>query len=201
RFPSAETGGDRRGGGRCPAAPSQQAPLRREIKGLEEAKEREAELRETLRLLERLIPSDPAQPSLLVELQRAAEGAGVELVSVTFGEPEVPKGAPASYLPGTVLAAMPVTVIVDGEFLRITDFLRRVEVLDRAVLVGTLALTGADAGFPQLRGAWSGQAYALMPADDPLLVDPNAPHAPAAASADEPQRQAAVSPTQPQGSR
>jgi hypothetical protein len=100
----------------------------------------------------------------------------VNLVSVTFGDPEVPKGVPESHVPGTVLVAMPVTVIVEGPFLRVADLLRRVEIdLDRAVLVGTLALTEAEVGFPQLRGTWSGQAYALIAADDPLLVDPNAP--------------------------
>ncbi len=155
---------------------AQQVPLRREIKGLGEVASREAELTGALRVLERFIPSGLSHPPLLVQLQTAAESAGVELVSVTFGDPEVPEGAPASPNPGTVLVSMPVTVMVDGSFLGITDLLRRVEVdIDRAVLVGAVALTESEAGFPQLRGTWSGQAYALVAADDPLLVDPNAP--------------------------
>ena len=81
-------------------------------------------------------------------------------MSVSFGDPEVPEGAPQAPIPGTVLVAMPVTVIAQGLFEGITDMMRRVEgQLDRAVLVGALALTEGDDGFPQLRGTWSGQAY------------------------------------------
>lgn len=167
---------------------AQQMPLQREIKGLEEVAGREAELKDALQLLERLIPSGLAQDTLLVELQGAAEGAGVELVSVTFGDPEVPKSAPESNVPGTVLVAMPVTVIVDGPFLGVTEVLRRVEVdIDRAVLVGSVALTEGEAGLPRLRGTWSGRAYALLPADDPLLVDPDAPPTEATPAAQQPQ--------------
>ena len=155
---------------------AQQASLTREIGGLEEVASRQDELNPALQLLERLVPSGLAQPALLVELQTAAGAAGVDLVSVTFGDPEIPEGAPAGSAPGTVLVAMPVTVVTDGSFFGITDLLRRVEVdVDRAVLVGTVALTEAEAGFPRLQGTWSGQAYALIAADDPLLVDPDAP--------------------------
>lgn len=166
---------------------AQQGPLRKEIKGLGEVAAREAELTGALQVLEGFIPAGLSQPSLLVQLQAAADGSDVDLVSVTFGDPEVPEGAPATPRPGTVLVAMPVTVMVDGSYLGITDLLRRVEVdVDRAVLVGTVALTEAEAGFPQLRGTWSGQAYALLAADDPLLVDPSAPPKAPLPAADEP---------------
>lgn len=164
---------------------AQQPPLRREIKGLEEVKAREGEFRRALQLLERLIPSDLAQPSLLVDLQTAADAAGVQLVSVTLGDAEVPKGAPESHIPGTVLVSMPVTVVVEGVYLRIAELLRNVETTDRAVLVGTLALAEADAGLPGLRGTWSGQAFALIPKDDPIVVDPAAPAASSTASSEE----------------
>ena len=157
---------------------SEQMRLRRDIKGLENVAARESEFRTALDLLERLIPSGLAQPTLLTQLQTAAEQADVTLVSVTFGDPEVAEGAPPSHLPGTVLATMSVTVVVDGPFLGITDLLHRMEAdVDRAVLVGTVALTEAETGFPELTGTWSGHAYALLSADDPLLVDPDAPPA------------------------
>lgn len=154
---------------------AQQAPLRRSIEALEKVASREPEFNTALQLLEQLIPAGLAQPSLLVEIQTAAQAAGVVLDSVTFGDPKVPKEAPQSHVPGTVLVAMPVTVVVRGPYAGITDMLRTTEVgKDRAVLVGTVALTEADAGFPQLTGTWSGQAFALLPADDPLLADPSA---------------------------
>ena len=151
---------------------AQQEPLRREIKGLEEVASREAELTTALHLLERLIPSGLTQPALLLQLQEAAGGAGVKLASITFGDPEIPEGAPESPVAGTVLIAMPLTVVVEGPFVNITDLLHRVEVdLDRAVLIGSVALTEGEVGFPLLTGTWSGQAYALLRRDDALLVD------------------------------
>ena len=155
---------------------AQQAPLQRSIDALEKVEAREPEFRTAVQLLEQLIPTHLAQPSLLVEMQTAARAAGVVLVSVTFSDPEVPKAAPQSHVPGTVLVAMPLSVVVNGPYAGIIDMLRRIEVSkDRAVLVGAVAMTEADTGFPQLTGTWSGQAFALLPADDPLLVDPNTP--------------------------
>lgn len=157
---------------------AEQGPLRRNIEALEKVEAREGEFNGALQLLEQLIPPSLAQPNLLAQVQAAAQRSGVELVSVAFGEPKAPKEAPQTNVPGRVLVAMPLTVIVEGPFGGITDMLRRIEVgKDRAVLVGTVALTEADDGFPRLTGTWSGQAYALLPAEDPLLVDPNAPKA------------------------
>lgn len=155
---------------------AQQLPLRRTIEALEKVEGREPEFNAALGLLEQLIPSRLSQPSLLAGMQASAQHAGVELTSVTFGDPKVPKDAPQSNVPGTVLVAMPITVVVSGPFAGITGMLRRIEFgKDRAVLVGSVAVTEAEPGFPQLTATWSGQAYALLPSQDPLLVDPNAP--------------------------
>ena len=95
----------------------------------------------------------------------------MKLVSVTFGDPELPKDGPKSDVPGTVLVDMPVTIAVEGPFLRITDLLRRVEVeMHRAVLIDNVALTEGDAGFPVLTGTCSGRAFALLTEGDPLLA-------------------------------
>ena len=138
---------------------SEQTSLRRSIAALEGIAAREPEYRAALDLVERLIPGRLAQPALLAQMQLAAQGAGVELVSVTFGNPTVPKDAPQSAVPGTVLVAMPVTVAVNGPYVGIASMLRRIETeKNRAVLVRTVALTEADAGFPHLPGTCSGQA-------------------------------------------
>lgn len=151
---------------------SERVPLQREVKGLEEVADRKAEFDTALQVLERLIPAGLAQPTLLAQLQAAADAAGVRLVSVSFAEPAAPEGAPASSVPGTVLVAMPLTAIVEGPYAAVSEMLRRVEDdVERAVLVGTVALTeAADPGFPQLTATWSGQAYALLAPDDPLLA-------------------------------
>lgn len=175
---------------------AQQAPLQRSIDALEKVEAREPEFKAALQLLERLIPARLAQPSLLVEMQAAAQASRVALVSVTFSDPEVPKDAPQSHVPGTVLVSMPLTVVVDGPYTGIIDMLRRIEVgKDRAVLVGAVALTEADAGFPQLTATWSAAAFALLPAADPLLVDPNAPARTATPAPAGQAQQQAVTPT------
>lgn len=155
---------------------SQQALLRRETRALEEVASRAPEFQAALGRLEELIPAGLAQDALLAQLQEAAGGAGVELASVTFEEPRVPDGAPPSEVPGAVLVEMGLTAAVNGPFAGVTQLLHRVEAEPgRAVLVGAVALTEAEAGFPAVTGTWSGRAYALLSADDPLLIDPDAP--------------------------
>ena len=152
---------------------AEQAALERDIAALENVKRREGELQPALQLLNTLIPPDLAQPALLAQIQIAAQGSGVELLSVTFGDPTVPKEAPASGVPDTVLVSMPLTVVVRGPYAGIANLLRRIETENhRAVLVRTVAVTESDAGFPQLTGTWSGEAYALLAAASPVLVDP-----------------------------
>jgi Tfp pilus assembly protein PilO len=174
---------------------AQQALLQGDIAVLEQVEAREPELRAALNRLHQLIPSELAQPGMLTQLQAAAAEAGVELTSVTFGTPVPPEGEPVSAVPGTVLVQMAVTVAVEGRFAAVTELLRRVETeIDRAVLVGTVALTEAEAGFPEISGTWSGQAYALLPVDHPLVADPDAPPADAGAppaDADAPPAEAA----------
>jgi Tfp pilus assembly protein PilO len=154
---------------------SEQTALQNEIAVLEEVQDRQPELQAALDRLEGLIPSELAHPDVLAQLRAAAGEAGVKLTSVAIGQPEIPEGAPPG-LPGTTLVKMDVTASVDGAFAGVTELFRRVEAeLTRAVLVGTVALTEAEAGFPEITGTWSGSAYALLPVDHPLLVDPDAP--------------------------
>ena len=157
---------------------SQQILLRQENAELEAVRARADEFQGALARLEQLIPTGLGQDTVLEQLRADAEGAGVAITSVTFGEPLVPEGAPSSNLPGTVLVEMAVTVVAEGPYSGVTDLLRRVEVeADRALLIGTVALTEAEMGFPEVTATWSGNAYALLPADSPLapVADPAAP--------------------------
>ncbi len=151
---------------------SERAPLQREVAGMQEVADRKAEFDAALQVLEQLIPSGLAQPTLLAQLQSVADATDVKLLSVTFAEPAAPEGVPPSSIPGTVLVATPLTATVEGPYAAVTEMLRRVEAdVERAVLVGTVALTeAASAGFPQLTATWSGQAYALLAENDPLLT-------------------------------
>lgn len=153
---------------------AQQLTLKRNIAALEKVAAHEAEFNDARRLLDNLIPPGLSQPNLLAQVQTAAQAAGVQLVSVTFGGLGVPEKAPQSTVAGTVLVAMPLTIVVNGPYPGITNMLRQVETAkQRAILVKEVSLTEADAGFPILTGTWSGQVYALLPTGDPLLVDPS----------------------------
>ena len=157
---------------------SQQVLLRQENTELEAIAARADEFRAALARLQRLIPTGLAQDAILEQLDADAESAGVVLASVTFGDALAAQGAPPIDVPGTVLVQMAVTVVAEGPYAGVTDLLRRVEVeADRALLIGTVALTEAEAGFPQVTVTWSGNAYALLPADSPRapVADPAAP--------------------------
>lgn len=162
-----------------------QVELRDEIVLLEEIAANEDAYVEALDQLEELIPADVAEPALLAELQRAADEAGVELVSVTFGELIVPEAAEAATPadPG-VLVEIPLTVAVEGDFFEVAELLRSVEVvMPRAILVDTVSLTQGRAGFPVLTGTWSASIYALVPSDDPRLGASEVPAVPPPAEA------------------
>ena len=153
---------------------AQQLTLRKNIEALEKVAAHEAEFNAARRLLDKLIPPGLSQPSLLAHIQTAAQTAGVQLMSVTFTGLGIPEGAPESTVAGTVLVAMPLTIVVNGPYAGITNMLRQIETAkQRAMLVQEISLTESDVGFPTLTGTWSGQAYALLPTGDPLLVDPN----------------------------
>ena len=108
------------------------------------------------------VPDNPALPALIRQLSAAADGAGVNLVSLAPGQPAVasaPVGAttatsttttsasgstsPAAAAP---LATIPLTVQVQGTYFNVEQFFSAVEGLSRAMLVTGFNLTPADGG-------------------------------------------------------
>lgn len=151
----------------------QQSALRGQIASLRAIEAEEVEIRTALARLEEYIPVGTAQPTTIRQLQRAADRSGVELSSVTFGTPEVPVAAADvaptdTGDPGTTLANVPLTILLEGGYFQVVDFLRRVEVnVPRAVLMTGVDLAeGAAEGFPTLAATLTGQIFAIVPADD-----------------------------------
>jgi Tfp pilus assembly protein PilO len=70
---------------------------------------------DVLRLV-KAMPSRADQPGLVLELDRLARSSGVELASITPGDPVASPGSPT---------ALPVVVIVEGSYRQITRFVRR----------------------------------------------------------------------------
>src|SRR4051812_14770617 len=121
------------------------------------------------------IPDNPALPSLIRQLSAAADGAGVNLVSLAPSAPVIAAAAPAAVTTGTgasgttatshaavsPLASIPITLQVQGTYFNVVQFFSAIEGLSRAMLVTGWGLTpSAGAG---ASGSSSGGAKALPP--------------------------------------
>ena len=154
---------------------TQQDALRSDISLLRDVKAREVEIRAAIARLEEYIPAGPDQPAAIRQFQDMADEAGADIVQITWGEPTVPQAAagatPADTgTPGTTLANIPVTMIIEGGYFQIVDFFRRVEVeLPRAALVNQVDIVEAESGFPRLSATWNGQLFSIIETAD--LVD------------------------------
>lgn len=144
-----------------------QQQVRLEIARLEEIERNELAFRATLARLEELIPNGAAQPTAIRHFQLTADAAGVDILSVTFGEPEAVVDAPATGVPGTVLGSISMTMTIEGGYFQAADFFRRVEsTMPRAVLVAAVNMGASSLGFPTLSTTWSGSLFALIPAPE-----------------------------------
>lgn len=150
---------------------AQQQTVRRHIARLEAIAAEEERVRADLRTARELVPADVQQPALLARLQEAADAADVSLDEVTLGEPQPVPGAPAPEESGRVLAQLPVTLTLEGDYFALVELFRGVETdVPRAVLLDNVHLTEGEGGFPALSGVASGRAYSLMSSDDPDLA-------------------------------
>lgn len=173
------------------ALQGQQVTVSAQIAELEQIRSDEPRTRELLSQLEQLIPSEVAQPKALDELQAAADTSGVILKSVSFAD-AVP-AAPAVPAPGgQQLGVIATTLVMEGGYFQAVDFLRRLELEGpRAVLTQSVAVAEGEATFPSLSTTWTGQLFALVPADvvagaaapGPLPPAPGATPSPSASDA------------------
>jgi len=93
------------------------------------------------------IPDNPALPALIRQLSAAAEGAGVDLVSLAPGTPTMATSTAA--VASSPLASIPLTVQVHGSYFNVVQFFSAVEGLSRAMLVTGFSLVpGADPAAP-----------------------------------------------------
>lgn len=161
----------------------QRSALRREIARLEEVRDAEDVIADAIARLDDLVPDGVEQPVTLDLFKQSADDAAVEIRSLTYEPPTPVEGAPETGDPGTVLAAVPVTMVVEGEYFQTVDFFRRLETeVSRAVLVESVATAEGEDGLPSLSTTWTGRVFAVIdtPADAAA-----APAEPAAAPTDE----------------
>jgi len=100
------------------------------------------------------IPDNPALPALIRQLSSAAQGAGVDLVSLAPGAPTVPTAATGPRNAASPLASIPLTLQVHGSYFNVVQFFSAVEGLNRAMLVTGFSLVpGADPAAPATSSA------------------------------------------------
>lgn len=121
-----------------------------------------------LAVIEQKIPDNPALPSLIRSLSDAADGAGVDLVSLAPSQPAalaptapaaaatVTAGHPAAAA-APALEQVPVTLSVTGTYFNIEQFVSNLEGLQRAIIVDGWSMApggkGGAAGAPSAPAA------------------------------------------------
>ena len=95
------------------------------------AKVRAAQTQTELMKLENQIPDDPQLPALIIELQNAANEAGLDFIKIT---------------PDTVTNAdgyntVPISVVLQGRWADCADYVQRLQKLDRQVRISALKVT------------------------------------------------------------
>lgn len=107
------------------------------------------------------LPSDPALPTLIRDLSKAADDADVTLVSLTPGQPALMQTTPTTAQPAATgaggtssagapatpvvsvgqLASIPLTISVTGGFFQVEQFISNLEGLDRALMTTGVSMS------------------------------------------------------------
>jgi Tfp pilus assembly protein PilO len=137
------------------ATQDQQRMLEAELVHLRSVRESAPEAEAQLAAAGAIVPERPNQPSLLRQLQAAADDARLTLTSVNFGRP------PETLPEGQTIASLPTNLAIEGGYFQIVDFLRRIEAPDitpRGVLWDSITVTEGE--YPTLIAALSGRTFA-----------------------------------------
>lgn len=140
------------------AVEQQQAQLRQRITELKEVRANAPDAESDIVAAESIVPRDIGQAAAIRQLQLAADESGVELPTVSFGPPAQVQDA----TPG--LAAIQVTVALQGGYYQIVDFYRRVEdpaITPRGFTWNNISVSPSE--YPTLSASSSGSMYALLP--------------------------------------
>ena len=124
----------------------------------DEAPEVEAELAAAAAV----VPTDPALPSALRQLQQAADEAGLVLQAVSPSRPSQVDGAPEG------VSAIDVSVQITGSYFQVVDFLRRIEdpsITPRGLVWNDLSVARQE--YPDLTVGASGRMYTRLPTAPP----------------------------------
>jgi Tfp pilus assembly protein PilO len=129
--------------------------LESQLAALEDAKAAAPQARKTIADVHRRIPPVADEPGLILLLQNAAIDAGIDLVSLSPGNPTLDTA--------TNLSTIDVSVSATGTYFDITEFMYQIETLPRAAIVLGLNLAPGEAsgttGVPLLTLTATVQTY------------------------------------------
>ena len=120
------------------------------------------------------IPDNPALPALIRQLSTAANGAGVDLVSLSPAQPVATNPATSTGVTTSTsttataaapLMQIPVVIVVQGSYYNIENFFDAVEKLQRAVLVPGWQLSPAQGTGTVSTTSGSGSGTKVLPPD------------------------------------
>ena len=119
-------------------ARTEQQTLESQLGALEDARDSAGVARQTIAEVDQQIPPTAELPGMILLLQNAAVGSGLELVTVTPGTP--------TFNAGTGVSVIPVTVNGTGSYFDVAQFQFRIETFPRAAkaLNVTLAPGGGE---------------------------------------------------------
>jgi len=162
------------------------AQLQQRVAQLEQQKQGLPAQQRRLNQIAAKVPDNPALPALIRQLSTAANGAGVDLVSLSPSQPTamVPTASTSvtttgsttstASAPAAAVMQIPVAIVVRGSYYNIENFFDAVEKLPRAVLIpgwqlsvaqgtGTVSSGGSGSGAKALPdGTLQGQINAMV---------------------------------------
>jgi len=106
--------------------------IQQEVNELEEVRRNSPEIQRQLLELSKRVPTQPQIPTLVVQVEEIADASGVTQLSVDPEPPTAPAG-------GGDYQVVPVTMLFDGTYDQMQDFLLRVRNLTRLVTVTELS--------------------------------------------------------------
>jgi Tfp pilus assembly protein PilO len=135
----------------------QRAALEQSLRRLNKLKADEPALRSELSKLEVALPGDPKLPDFLLQVQQAANSAGITFLSVAPALPQAPTPPPAAAAPAQAAApaapaaaapaaptspvlTIPFTVAATGKFAAVESFVKKLEQLPRTVRISSFTV-------------------------------------------------------------
>jgi Tfp pilus assembly protein PilO len=129
-------------------AQHQTQQLQAQVKQLKDLQSRSTQTQAQLSHLSAAVPPTADQADFITSLNNTARAAGITWQSVNFSAPGSGPSGPAasSATVGPSATAIPVQIQIKGGFFQVTDYLNRLETLDRLVVVDGVQIASASGG-------------------------------------------------------